>query len=82
MICPFAKGARPWGGGKSCIYFVYIRLILMDIKCIIDAYIRCPYAHAYIRCLAAAAAGNSDDCTIVVGFLATEQQRCWQRCCT
>ena len=67
MIFAFAQGASPLGGGKSCIYFVYIRCNTHAyIRCNIDAYIRCPYTHAYIRCLAAAA-GNNGDCTVVLG---------------
>ena len=54
-------------GGKSSIYFVYIRRNTHAyIRCNIDAYIRCPHTHAYIRCLAAAA-GNNGDCTVALG---------------
>ena len=68
-------GGKPLGGGKSCIYFVYIYIKCNThayIKCNIDAYIRCPYTHAYTRRLAAdAAAGNNGDCTVVLGITIT-----------
>ena len=82
MIVAPRPGDTPLGGGKCCVYFVCIRCSTHAyIRSNIDAYIKCLYTHAYIRCLAAAA-GNHSDCTVVLGISATEQQLCWQRCCT
>ena len=82
MMFALAQGASPPGGRKMlylcCIYSCNTQAY---IKCIIDAYIYYPHMHAYITCLAAAA-GNNGDFTVVLGISATEQQRCWQRCCT
>ena len=83
MISALSQGARRLGGGKCDICSVYIRCNTHAyIRHEIDAYIRCPYRHTCIRCLAAAAAGNHGDCTVLLGISATEQQRCWQRCGT
>ena len=65
------------GERKDNVFILYtldVRLIAY-IELNIDAYIRCPYTHAYIyiyiKCLAAAAvaaaaAGNDGDCTVAL----------------
>ena len=76
-----AQGASPWQE-EDVDYFVYIKCNTHAyIGCDFDADIRCPYTHPYIACLAAAA-GNNGDCSVVSAISATEQQRCWHRCCT
>ena len=71
MACPLGERT------KSGIHLVHIRCDTHAyIRCNTDAYIRCPYTRAYIRCLAASAAGNKSDCSVVLGVSATEQQRC------
>ena len=66
---PPPRGLPPGRGQTSSISVVCIRCNTHAyIRYNTDAYIMCPYTHAYIRCLAAAAAsGNSGDCTAVLG---------------
>ena len=55
---PLPRGPAPWASAtRTCIYLVCITCNTHAyIRWNIDACIRCPYMHAYIRCLAAAAA--------------------------
>ena len=87
MICAFAQGASPLGGGTSCICCLDIRHNSHAyIEYNVDAYIIYPHTHAYIRCLdaaAAAAAAGDNRCfgicshrTIVLAELLYLKQQC------